>query len=82
MSSQHDLGIGAQYGARGEFALQHPAPADAGLGARNALDVMQRRLAVASLFDHVLMAARRAAQSQQFEFDTDLPQQLLPARAA
>ena len=78
---QHDLGVGAQHGARRKSALQHPLPADGGLGARDALDVVARRLGVARAFDDVALALRRFAQPERSEFDAELAQQLLAARA-
>ena len=77
---QHDLGVGAEHRARRQAALQHPLPADRRLGARDALDVVQRRLAVERFLDDVALASRRFAQAQLVEFDAELAQQLAARR--
>ena len=79
---EHHLGVRAQHRPRRQLALLHALPADGRLGARDALDVVQRRLVVARFLDDVAMASRRVAQAQFVELDADLPQQLLAARTA
>src|SRR6185295_7455603 len=45
------------------------------------LDVVKRWLGVARAFDDVALAVRGLAQAQRSEFDAELAQELLPARA-
>jgi len=76
-----DFGVRREDRLWRQFATAHPMPADGGLGARDALDVFERSFVLARDFDDVASSPRSLAQQQLLEFDTDLAQQFLPARA-
>ena len=72
---------------RQDRLCQQPAPADAapavlGLGACNALYVGERIFIFQRRFIGFLVGTRSVAEDQRIEGDTDLRQQLAPARGA
>ena len=73
--------LGAEDGPRLEPARDHRLPADVSLGARDALQVVQRGFAVVRDLEHVGRATGCLAQPQHVELDADLRQQLLSPRA-
>ena len=79
---EHHLGIGCEHRQRRKLAFEHATPANRSLGTGDALDIVQRRLAVAGFLEHVAMPSGGIAQLDDRESDADLPQQFLATRAS